>query len=119
MPSIDPTSGLGTDPLTPPPGVTLDTAEKQELYRLTLEFERTFVKQLMKPMDEAGKMFSDDEGTGSTSGYSDMAKDQMTQAVLDGGGLGIAATLYTQMADAAGLNATRVMAPKTAGEAAA
>ena len=112
MPSIDPTSGLlGTEPLDPPPGLKLDTPEQKQLYGLTLEFERSFVQQLMKPMEDAGKMFSDDEGTGSTSGYNDMAKDQMTQAVLDGGGLGIAATLYSQMAEAAGINLDVPKAP--------
>jgi Rod binding domain-containing protein len=42
-----------------------------------------------------------------------MAQDQLTQAVLDGGGLGLAATLYGQMAEAAGL-----LAAKTAKDAA-
>jgi Rod binding domain-containing protein len=106
MPNVDPTSTLGSAPLNPPPGLQLDTPEQQQLYRATLEFERVFVQQLLKPMDEAGKMFGGDEeggSTGSVSGYQDMAKDQMTQAVLDGGGLGIASTLYTQLAEAAGI----------------
>ena len=105
MPSVDLTSTLGSEPLNPPPGLRLETPEQQDLYRATLEFERAFVQQLLKPMEQAGHMFSDDEsGTGSTSGYQDMAQDQLTQAVLDGGGLGIAATLYTQLADAAGVS---------------
>jgi Rod binding domain-containing protein len=103
MAPVDPTSSLGTQPLTPPPGVKLDTPEQQELYRASLEFERVFVQQMLKPMKDAGSMFDDGEGTGSTSGYEDMAQDQMTQAVLDGGGLGMAATIYQQMADAAGI----------------
>ena len=108
MTPVDPTSTLGTEPLTPPPGVKLETTDQQNLYRASLEFERVFVQQLLKPMKDAGSMFDDGEGTGSTSGYEDMAQDQLTQAVLDGGGLGIASTIYTQMADAAGiLNATK------------
>lgn len=105
MTSVNPTSGLGTEPLTPPPGVTLDTPEQQQLYRASLEFERFFVQQLLKPMENAGKVAGGDseDGSGSTSGYEDMAKDQLTQAVLDGGGLGLAATLYGQMADALGV----------------
>jgi Rod binding domain-containing protein len=126
MPSIDPTSTLGSEPLTPPPGLKLDTPEQQQLYRASLEFERVFVQQLLKPMDDAGKMFSDDEddgdsSTGSISGYQDMANDQMTQAVLDGGGLGIASSLYTQLAESAGvdINATTSKpAAATSGEAA-
>jgi Rod binding domain-containing protein len=126
MPSIDPTSTLGSEPLTPPPGLKLDTPEQQQLYRATLEFERVFVQQLMKPMDNAGKMFSDDQdgsggdsSTGSISGYQDMAKDQMTQAVLDGGGLGIASTLYTQLAEAAGVDVHATIAKPATGGAAA
>lgn len=115
MTSINPTSTtLGTEPLTPPPGVTLDTPEQQELYRASLEFERVFVQQLLKPMDKAGAMLADDEEgstSSSTSGYQDLAKDQLTQAVLDGGGLGLAATLYGQMADALGIATTPAAKP--------
>lgn len=105
MTSIDPTSILGSEPLNPPPGLKLETKEQQELYRATLEFERFFVQQLLKPMQSAGSMFSDsDSGTGATAGYQDMAQDQLTQSVLDGGGLGMAAALYTQIADATGIS---------------
>jgi Rod binding domain-containing protein len=106
MTSVNPTSTtLGTEPITPPPGVKLETPEQEQMYRASLEFERVFVQQMLKPMETAGEMFSDDEGgSSSTSGYNDMAQDQLTQAVLDGGGLGLAATLYGQMAEAAGLN---------------
>ncbi len=109
MTSVNPTSTtLGSEPITPPPGVKLDTPEKEQMYRASLEFERFFVQQLLKPMEKASEMFADDEGgSGSTSGYNDMAQDQLTQAVLDGGGLGLAATLYGQMSEAAGLNAVK------------
>ena len=106
MTSINPSSsGLGAEPLTPPAGIKLDTPEKEQVYRASLEFERFFVQQLLKPMESAGSMLGEEEGgTGSTSGYGDMAQDQMTQAVLSGGGLGLAATLYGQMAEQAGLD---------------
>jgi Rod binding domain-containing protein len=107
MSPIPSTSGiLGSEPLTPPPGVKLDTPEQEQMFRATLEFERFFVQQLLKPMQSAGSMFGD-EKSGSTSGYQDLAKDQLTQAVLDGGGLGLAATLYGQLADAAGILGAR------------
>jgi len=114
MPAIDPTSSFGTEPLNPPAGIKLDTPEQEQMYRATLEFERFFVQQMLKPMQEAGKLMGDDDGAqavgGSTDGYKDMATDQMTQAVLDGGGLGLAASLYGQMAEAAGI-ATKVAKP--------
>ena len=105
MTPVNQTSALGTEPLTPPPGVQLDTPEQQELYRASLEFERFFVQQLLKPMEGAGQLLGaeDGESSGATAGYEDLAKDQLTQAVLDGGGLGLAATLYGQMADAMGI----------------
>lgn len=106
MTPVDPTSslGLGSEPITPPPGLKLDTPEQQQMYKVSLEFERFFVQQLLKPMQGAGSMLGDEEGgSKSTTGYEDMAHDQLTQAVLDGGGLGLAATLYGQMAEAAGI----------------
>ncbi len=108
MTSVNPTSTpLGSSgPITPPPGVKLETPEQEQMYRTTLEFERYFVQQMLKPMQAAGSMLGEEEGgTGATAGYQDMAQDQLTQAVLDGGGLGLAATLYGQLAEAAGLNA--------------
>ena len=106
MTSIDPTSTLGSEPITPPAGVKLETPEQEQLYRATLEFERFFVQQMLKPMQSAGKLLGDEEGTGSTSGFQDIAQDQLTQAVLDGGGLGLAASLYGQLADAASVATT-------------
>jgi Rod binding domain-containing protein len=112
MSPIDPTSSLGTEPLIPPPGVKLDTPDQEQLYRATLEFERVFVQQMLKPMEKAGAMFGDEEsGSGATSGYNDIAKDQMTQAILDGGGLGLAATMYGQMSEAMGIAGTTVVKP--------
>lgn len=108
MTPVNPTSTLGTEPLTPPPGVTLDTPEQEQMYRASLEFERFFVQQLLKPMEGAGKLLGDEGegGSGATSGYEDLARDQLTQAVLDGGGLGLAATLYGQLAEASGIAAS-------------
>jgi Rod binding domain-containing protein len=116
MSPVNQTSSLGTEPLTPPPGVQLDTPEQQELYRASLEFERFFVQQLLKPMEGAGSMLGDEESSsGSTSGYEDMAKDQLTQAVLDGGGLGMAATLYGQLGEAMGIVTAKPSADATGG----
>lgn len=108
MSPIDPTSTLGSEPITPPPGVKLETPEQEQMYRATLEFERFFVQQLLKPMQGAGQMLGgEDGGSSSTQGYQDLAQDQLTQAVLDGGGLGLAATLYGQLAEATGIAAAK------------
>lgn len=115
-------AALGSDPITPPPGVKLDTPEKEQVYRAALEFERFFVQQLLKPMEEAGSLLGDDEGESATgsagmSGYKDMAQDQLTQAVLDGGGLGLAATMYGQLANQIGLDTGTATKPATGGAA--
>lgn len=105
MTTIDSTSALGNAPLVIPAGVKVDTPEQEQVYRSALEFERFFVQQMLKPMANAGSMLGEEDGGAAAgmSGYKDMAQDQLTQAVLDGGGLGIASTLYTQMAEAAGV----------------
>lgn len=101
MTPVDPTSGFGTEPLTPPPGVTLDSPEKEQVYRAALEFERFFVREMLKGMEKAGSSMPGEEEntTGALGGYRDMAQDQLTEAVLDGGGLGLASTLYGQLAE--------------------
>ena len=120
MSSINSTaSSLGTEPLNPPAGIKLETPEQEQMYRASLEFERFFVQQLLKPMEDAGSVLGDEEGggTGATGGYKDMAQDQLTQAVLDGGGLGLASTLYGQMAEAAGIASPAVKVPAKAVDA--
>lgn len=122
MTSVNPTSTtLGTEPITPPPGVKLETPEQEQMYRASLEFERFFVQQMLKPMEQAGSMLGGEEegSSGATSGYQDLARDQLTQAVLDGGGLGLAATLYGQMAEAAGIAKQHAPAATNDSEAAA
>lgn len=113
MSPIDPTASFGTEPITPPPGVKLDTPEQEQVYRAALEFERFFVQQMLKPMGEAGSMLGGEEaeGSGATGGYRDMAVDQLTQSVLDGGGLGMAASIYGQMAESLGIQSPTTPAP--------
>jgi Rod binding domain-containing protein len=115
MSSLNPsTSTLDTSRIVFPTELHIKTPEQKQVYASAQEFERYFVQQMLKPMQDAGKMLGggDDSSGGSDeasgdagmSGYSDMAQDQMTQAVLDGGGLGIASSMYTQMAQAAGIS---------------
>ncbi|MCW2961814.1 MAG: hypothetical protein JWM25_288 [Thermoleophilia bacterium] len=107
MTSFNPTtsSSLGaTKPITLPTGERVETKEQHEVYQSALEFERFFVQQLLKPMEKSGSLLGEDEeGGAGMSGYQDMVQDQLTQAVLDGGGLGMAATMYGQLANAAGI----------------
>lgn len=93
---------LGAGEVKIPVGVDATTPDEKDLYRATLEFERFFVRSMLEKAEASTSVLGgDDEDAagvgGSTTGYKDMARDQMTQAVLDGGGLGIAAVLYEQM----------------------
>lgn len=125
MSAVNPAASLGNAPITPPPGVSLETPEQEQLYRAALEFERFFVQNMLKGMqgsDALGGGGGDKEdqgaGTAGLSGYRDMAQDSMTQAVLDGGGLGLAATLYGQMADQLGIATDTDTDTGTTGDAA-
>ena len=127
MSGINPSS-TSIDALIIPAGLKVTTEEQKQVYKSALEFERFFVQQMLKPMADAGSLLGGDEeggaGSAGMSGYKDMAQDQMTQAVLDGGGLGVAATLYEQMAEAAGVataepaTGAKPAAPATGGAAA-
>ena len=100
--------------MTPPPGITLRTQEQKDLYKVSIEFERFFRgKHMMKGMTDGTKALTagsggDDEGAAvgaaGNSTYTDMAGDQMVQSLLDGGGMGIASTIYGQMATAMGID---------------
>lgn len=103
---IDSTRGvLGTGDINPPPGLRVETPEQRDLYRATMEFERYFVQHMLSGMEKASKAIGgDDESSGAgMSAYNDMAKDQMVQAVLDGGGLGLASVLYQQIGESTGV----------------
>jgi Rod binding domain-containing protein len=106
MSAVNPTSSLGSEPITPPPGVKFENADQENLYRAALEFERFFVQNMLKDVQSTAALGGGEDGAAGSAGldgYRDMAKDQMTQAVLDGGGLGLASTLYGQMADQFGI----------------
>lgn len=89
-----------------PANVRAGTPEQQKVYQAALEFERTFVAAMMKQMNAATDALasggSDDDpqiGGAGTSAYKDMVQDQMADAVLKGGGLGIASMLYEQITE--------------------
>lgn len=97
------TSTPSAAPLTLANGMRVETAEQRQVYESALEFERFFVQEMLKPMKTSASLLGEEEQAAGMSGYQDMAQDQLTQSILDGGGLGIAATLYQQLADSAGV----------------
>lgn len=104
---IDSTSILGpSGDVVAPPGLKVETPEQKDLFKAALEFERFFLQHMMKQMDSATKAMGETgEGGGdvAASTYRDMANDQLVQSMLDGGGLGLASTLYGQLAEQAGI----------------
>ena len=110
MAALNPTTSsiLGSQDLVIPAGLKVETPEQRELYRASLEFERFFVQSMVKQADASTSALGSGEedgglGGAGTSAYKDMTNDQLVQSMLDGGGLGIASAIYTQMAEAAGL----------------
>jgi Rod binding domain-containing protein len=102
---VDVTGTLGSGEIVAPPGVRLDTQEQRDLYRATAEFERFFLNHMVKQMTSATNAIGENDSAADATSttYRDMANDQLVQSMLDGGGLGIAATLYDQLATAAGI----------------
>lgn len=86
------------DDLSIPANIHATTPEQKQLYSAAREFERTFVSYMVKQMNGAAKAIGGDEESDATvSSYQDMAQDQLTDALLNGGGFGIAASLYEQI----------------------
>lgn len=106
----DYTSTLGTiGDVKTPPGLGVNTADEKQMFKAALEFERFFLQHLMQGMDAATKALKGDESGeesagGSTAAYTDMARDQLTQAMLDGGGIGLASMIYKQITGQQGID---------------
>jgi Rod binding domain-containing protein len=85
-------------PLPPgvkPPTTTADRA----LYRQALDFEGVFTQHLVDAMMQSAQGDQDDQSAG-TAQYQEMANESVNNALISGGGLGLAGALYTQMKSA-------------------
>lgn len=86
-----------TAPVDLPAGVTLprelrgaSVGEQQE-YRSALAFERVLLGQLAKAMQ--GTVSQDGEGSAATQAYTNMLPDTLADAMVAGGGIGLASDL--------------------------
>jgi Rod binding domain-containing protein len=81
-------------PLPPgvaPPKTTADRA----VYRQALDLEGVFTQHLVDAMMQSA---TDDQDQTAGSGiYKEMANEQVNTALINGGGLGLAGALYSQM----------------------
>ena len=79
-------------------GAAADDAKLKEACK---EFETYFVEQVFKAMMETTKVFSDKDENGYASKMVDYFKDfavqELCEKATEGGGLGLANTLYEQM----------------------
>ena len=76
---------------TLPPAVRAAGAGAQQEYRSALAFERMLLGQLTKAMQAT--VSQDGEGSAATQAYKNMLPDTMADAMIAGGGIGLASDL--------------------------
>jgi Rod binding domain-containing protein len=82
-----------------PAGVAAPTTTAERaIYRKALDLEGVFTQHLVDAMMQSAS--PDDEQSAGAGIYKEMANQQVNQALIDGGGLGLAGALYSQMKDA-------------------
>lgn len=90
--------------ITLPPEVRAAGAGAQQEYRSALAFERVLLGQLTKAMqatvptdDEDGEDGATSQTSAATQTYKDMLPDQMADALVAGGGVGLASDLVRSL----------------------
>jgi Rod binding domain-containing protein len=82
-----------------PPGVAAPTTTAERaIYRKALDLEGVFTQHLVDAMMQSAS--SDDDKSAGAGIYKEMANQQVNSALINGGGLGLAGALYSQMKDA-------------------
>ena len=91
------TSVGAINPIGPlPAGVSAPrSTDEKALYDACKGFEAVFVRQLVSGWLKGAR--GDDAATGGQAIYQDMADEQMTKSLVDGGTFGLAGTLYGQL----------------------
>ena len=103
--TIDPTGALPSVPDTSlPASVRTGTDADKQTYRAALAFERELLAQMMQALSgttQSGSTGSDEDGSDDDGGsdaavstYQQMVPEQMANAVVNGGGTGLAENLY-------------------------
>jgi Rod binding domain-containing protein len=82
-----------------PPGVAPPTTTAERaIYRKALDLEGVFTQHLVDAMMQSAS--SDQDQSAGAGIYKEMANQQVNSALINGGGLGLAGALYSQMKDA-------------------
>lgn len=102
--TIDPTGALPVVPDTAlPADVRSGSNDDKQTYKAALAFERQLLTQLLQGLDTSGDDSSDSSDDGgsvmdgtdaATNTYKQQLPDQMADAVINGGGTGLAENLY-------------------------
>jgi Rod binding domain-containing protein len=103
--TLDPLSALPAVPDTAlPADVRSGSSDDKQTYKAALAFERQLLTQLLQGLDTSSddsSDSSDDDGSSAlggadaaTNSYKQQLPDQMADAVINGGGTGLAENLY-------------------------
>lgn len=80
-----------------PPGVAPPTTTTERaIYRKALDLEGVFTQHLVDAMMQSAQGDGADQSAGAGI-YREMANQQVNTALIDGGGLGLAGALYSQL----------------------
>lgn len=83
-----------------PPGVAAPkTTADRAIYRQALDLEGVFTQHLVDAMMQSAS--PDDDQSAGAGIYKELANQQVNTALINGGGLGLAGALYSQMKGAA------------------
>ena len=83
-------------PAVLPADVRKGGKEAKEAYTAALGFERMLVKQLTKSISDSAAIGGGENG-GAPGAYREMISDGIADAITQGGGIGLAKDLYTQL----------------------
>jgi Rod binding domain-containing protein len=93
---------MDTQPFTVgplPPGVAPPTTTAERaIYRKALDLEGVFTQHLVDAMMQSAA--PDEDQSAGAGIYKELANQQVNSALVNGGGLGLAGALYSQMKDA-------------------
>jgi Rod binding domain-containing protein len=100
--SFTPVTGLSDQPFRVgalPPGTKAPTsAHDKQLYRAALDFEGSFTQHLVDDMMQSAQ--GDDSDAGGSQIYQEMVNETLNDALVNGGGLGLAGTIYASLKQA-------------------
>jgi len=84
-----------------PPGVEAPSTQRErDLYKQALDLEGVFTEHLVSAMMASAQ--GPEGGSGGTAIYRQMTTQALNDALLSGGGLGLAGSLYGQLAQREG-----------------